>query len=71
MYLECDQGAYGKDCKYKCGSCINQTNCHYVNGSCLEGCGPGYIGDICDKGNTHNHAFVKINLLRFKSITIF
>lgn len=53
MYLECNYGTYGKDCRYECGSCINQTHCHYVNGSCLEGCDPGYMGDICDKGNIH------------------
>lgn len=55
MYLECNQGTYGKDCQHRCGSCINQTHCHYVNGTCLEGCGPGYLGQRCDEGNKHNH----------------
>lgn len=50
MYLECNQGTYGKDCLHRCGSCINQTNCHYVNGTCFEGCGPGYLGDKCVEG---------------------
>lgn len=61
MYLECNQGTYGKDCHYICGSCINQTHCHYVNGTCFEGCGPGYLGDKCVDGNTESRSFIFLN----------
>lgn len=62
MYLECNQGTYGKDCQHRCGSCINQTHCYYVNGTCLEGCDTGYLGDKCVDGNTESHFFLKLYL---------
>lgn len=71
MYLECNQGTYGKDCQHRCGSCINQTHCHYVNGTCFEGCGSGYLGDKCVDGNAESHVSILFNILRFKSDVIF
>lgn len=47
-YLKgCTQGWYGKDCKEKCGHCLDENRCFHINGTCISGCQPGYKGLLC------------------------
>ena len=47
IFLECETGYFGPDCKSECGHCLNASQCHRGNGTCLRGCSPGYIGSFC------------------------
>lgn len=51
LFAECESGTYGKECKGRCGHCLNSTDCFHVNGTCLNGCGPGFRGNMCTTRN--------------------
>lgn len=57
IFLVCDGGTFGKECKNACGKCLEQHDCFHTNGTCLNGCAPGYQGIFCKK-----RMYVKIYL---------
>ena len=44
--LECNDGTYGFNCKYKCTTC-NNTSCERFDGNCTGGCIKDYEGHQC------------------------
>ena len=50
---ECDDGAFGQDCKGEC-HCLNQVACSKGNGACLSGvCANGWRGITCSTGTVY------------------
>ena len=49
LFIECDAGTFGKDCKSNCSSNCNRGTCERVNGKCFGGCKPGYMGNKCSE----------------------
>ena len=56
LFIGCDAGTYGVDCKNNCSSNCKNGTCHHVNGRCIYGCKPGYIDDKCDNSK-HSYCF--------------
>ena len=50
IYIACESGTFGRECRELCGKCKGNYTCHHINGTCTEGCIPGYIGLQCDQG---------------------
>ena len=44
---ECDDGQFGENCVFTCGTCLNEFPCNKTTGLCDEGCAPGYNGKYC------------------------
>ena len=60
LFVGCQIGTYGENCKEHCGLCLNNDDCYHVNGTCVKGCLPGYMGDKC---KTRKLPFFALHLL--------
>ena len=50
LFLGCQRGTWGQNCRSKCGNCLGNSPCHHINGTCLEGCETGWLGFHCVAG---------------------
>ncbi len=66
VYLECDTGFYGEDCKFRCGKCEGGPQCDKETGACPHGCELGWVEPRCSQGKDHRHT--NAEKILFKSL---
>lgn len=51
IFVACDSGYYGKDCRHGCSvNCNIAYDCDKSTGQCIGGCKSGWTGTVCDQG---------------------